>query len=525
MTASVDPAAERIVLDALGGALSGVPSDATIAIAYSGGLDSTVLLEAAVRVAGADRCVALHVHHGLSPNADRWLAHCDVSARALGVRFDAEHVRVSRESGESLEAAAREVRYRALDAMCARQGAAVLWLAHHADDQAETVLLQLLRGAGVAGLAAMAPQRIDESSAVPRVRPFLPLLRAQLERYAHLRGLRWIEDESNADTRYARNALRHEVMPVLATRFPGFRDALARTARHAATAQRLLDDLARIDLRTVARDDGAALSRKALTALDDARAMNVMRVWIRSAALPAPSAARLANMLRQLREARDGHGLSVMHGGACLRMYRDKIYWEKRTAERPLPHVEPSGEQEDISLSTAESGLGGRDGLHGFGATGMTAVGGAIGDAADDVRHAEAGHAKRTEHLTWRGQDVWRLPQWRGSIVFVPTADDDMHPDTVSAALLASAPLSARARTGGERMQRMPGGAARTLKNLFQELGVPAWERDVPLIYVGDALLYVPRVGLNGALERALPPAARRGERRRLEWRLDLLLA
>lgn len=518
MTTTVDPAAERIVLDALGGALSGVPSDAIIAIAYSGGLDSTVLLEAAVRVAGADRCVALHVHHGLSPNADRWQAHCEASAGALGVRFDAERVRVRRESGESLEAAAREARYRALDTMCARQGAAVLWLAHHADDQAETVLLQLLRGAGVAGLAAMAPQRIDESSAVPRVRPFLPLLRAQLERYAHLRGLRWIEDESNADTRYARNALRHEVMPGLATRFPGFRDALARTARHAATAQRLLDDLARIDLRAVARDDGAALSRKALTALDDARAMNVMRVWIRTAALPAPSAARLANMLRQLREARDGHGLSVMHGDACLRMYRDKIYWEKRTAERPLSPALQADADEAGARSTLARERSSRGGPGTFG------VRGAMGDVASDAA-GDAGEAKRTAHLTWRGEQVWRLPQWRGSIVFVPTADDDTSPDTVSAAVLASAPLSARARTGGERMQRMPGGAARTLKNLFQELGVPAWERDVPLIYVGDSLLYVPRVGLNGAVERALPLSGRRGERRRLEWRLDLLIA
>ena len=518
MNRSVDSAAERIVLDALGGVLSGVPSGATIAIAYSGGLDSTVLLDAAVRVAGAARCVALHVHHGLSPNADRWLSHCEAAALSLGVRFDVERVRVRRENGESLEAAAREVRYRALDAMCARQGAAVLWLAHHADDQAETVLLQLLRGAGVAGLAAMAPQRVDESSAVPRVRPFLPLLRAQLERYAHLRGLRWIEDESNADTRYARNALRHDVLPGLATRFPGFRDALSRTARHAATAQRLLDDLAHIDLRTVGRDDGKALSRKALTALDEARATNLMRVWIRSAALPTPSAARLADMLRQLREARNGHGLSVMHGGARLRMYRDKIYWEMGAPERslareprePAEPAEPLGVRAEAALPASVAlSLGGSE-------MQMQGEADAVGALAS---------SKRTERLAWSGQEVWHLPQWRGSIVFVPTLDDDTGPDTVSAALLASAPLCARPRTGGERMQRMPGGAARTLKNLFQESGVPAWERDVPLIYVGDVLLFVPRLGLNGAAEQALPPSKRRGARRRLEWRLDLLIA
>ncbi len=505
MTPSVDSAAERIVLDALGGALSALPSDdAIVAIAFSGGLDSSVLLDAAVRVMGASRCVALHVHHGLSPNADRWLAHCEAAAHTLGARFEAQRVRVARDGGESVEAAAREARYRALDVMCARQGVAALWLAHHADDQAETVLLQLLRGSGVMGLAAMAPQRVDETSAAPRVRPFLHLLRAQLERYAHLRGLRWIEDESNADTRYARNALRHEVLPALSTRFPGFRDALARTARHAATAQRLLDDLARIDLRTIARDEGAALSRKALIALDDARAMNVMRVWIRSAALPTPSAARLGDMLRQLREARDGHALSVMHGGARLRLYRDKIYWEQRAPARLS--LNPT-----VAVEKA-----------------MPAPSVAAVPPPGHIEHASTtatGEVKRVAHLTWSGQEVWHLPQWHGSLVFVATDEDDAGAHTVPAALLGTAVLSARARTGGERMQRTVGSAARTLKNLFQEMGVPAWERDVPLIYLGDKLLYVPFLGVNGAVAQSLQPLRARSERRRLEWRPDLLIA
>src|ERR1700736_3799736 len=119
MTASVDSAAERLVLDALGGVLSALPPDARIGIAFSGGLDSSVLLDAAVRVAGASRCMAMHVHHGLSPNAERWLAHCDATACALGAGFDATRVDLRRESGVSIEAAAREARYRALDAMCA----------------------------------------------------------------------------------------------------------------------------------------------------------------------------------------------------------------------------------------------------------------------------------------------------------------------------------------------------------------------------------------------------------------------
>jgi tRNA(Ile)-lysidine synthase len=482
MTASVDSAAERLVLDALGGVLSALPSDSRIGIAFSGGLDSSVLLDAAVRVAGAARCVAMHVHHGLSPNAERWLAHCDATARALGAGFDAARVDLRRESGVSIEAAAREARYRALDAMCASHGVAALWLGHHADDQAETVLLQLLRGAGVAGLAAMAPHRIEGAAAIPRIRPFLHLLRAQLERYARSRALRWIEDESNTDTRYARNALRHDVIPALSVHFPGFRDALARTAAHAASAQRLLDDLASIDLNTVAREDGHALSRDALLALDDARAMNAMRGWMRSAGLPAPSAARLTDMLRQLREARAEHALCIEHAGRRLRLYRGSIYWERDERRRPVG-VAP------------------------------------YGDAVATI--------KETTTLVWRGQEVWRLPQWHGSLVFVPVPAGEASADAVPEPLLTSAPLIARPRMGGERMRRASGAPARTLKNLFQESGVPAWQRDVPLFYVGERLLFVPFLGVNRALAAAPESegSGLREPRRRLEWRADLLVA
>ena len=158
MTPTAETPADRLVLEAVGFSLSTLPANARIAIAFSGGVDSSVLLDAAVRVAGASRCLALHVHHGLSAHADAWLAHCEAFARERGVEFAAERVEVSRDAGVSVEAAARDARYRALDDMCASRDVATLWLAQHADDQAETVLLQLLRGAGLAGLAAMAPE-------------------------------------------------------------------------------------------------------------------------------------------------------------------------------------------------------------------------------------------------------------------------------------------------------------------------------------------------------------------------------
>jgi tRNA(Ile)-lysidine synthase len=468
-----DYSADRVVLDAVGVALADTPHDARIAVAYSGGLDSSVLLDAAVRVAGAARCVALHVHHGLSPNADAWAEHAAKVAASLGVGFDATRVDVPRASRASVEASARERRYEALETMCERHGATVLWLAQHADDQAETVLLQLLRGAGIAGLAAMAPRHRPATSPVERVRPLLHLLRAQLERYAAERRLAWIDDESNLDTRYARNALRIDVLPALAVHFPGFRDALGRAAQHAAAAQRLLDDLAAIDLAEAARDDGRALSRTALVALDDARGANLLRYWMRSLGLPGASAARLADMMRQLRDAHDAHALRVDHAGQCLRLYRETVYWE-------------------------------------------------AGDSADPRDDDVAAARPPVATCGWDGQEVWHVPAWRGTYVFAPAAPGDA--DALPETALRGAPLAVRARAGGERMRTSPDGPSRTLKNLFQERGVPAWQRDVPLLFAGERLLYVPRLGVNRdgvALDDA--PAGARW--RRIEWRPDLLIA
>ncbi|HEY1608033.1 MAG TPA: tRNA lysidine(34) synthetase TilS, partial [Paraburkholderia sp.] len=383
-------------------------------------------------------------------------------------------VEVARDDASGTEATARDARYRALDAMCAAHGAQSLWLAQHADDQAETVLLQLLRGAGLAGLAAMAPVRAA-AAGVPRVRPLLGLLRAQLEHYAQARGLAWVEDESNADTRYARNALRHHVMPALVAHFPGFRDALARTATHAASAQLLLDELAVIDLHDVSSDGGRALSLDALVALDDARALNLLRYWMRSLGMPAASTARVAEVLRQLRDVREeggDHGLCIDHAGWRLRSYRGVVFWEEQNDRHP---------------------------------------------AAD-------GSPREPAERAWHGEEIWRVPQWRGTFVFARSDADD--PDAVPEAVLMRAPLVARARTGGERMRNPAAGVSRTLKNLFQERGVPAWERDVPLLFVGDTLLYVPRIGVNrSAWQPAAAGTASDGRWRRIEWREDLLIA
>jgi tRNA(Ile)-lysidine synthase len=479
VTSTAETPADRLVLEAVGFSLSAIPANARIAIAFSGGVDSSVLLDAAVRVAGASRCVALHVHHGLSAHADTWLAHCEAFAQERRVEFAAERVEVSRDAGVSVEAAARDARYRALDEMCASRGVATLWLAQHADDQAETVLLQLLRGAGLAGLAAMAPEYLPAGASATRVRPLLHLLRAQLEQYASERALRWIDDESNADTRYARNALRHEVTPALTVHFPGFRDALARTAAHAASAQRLLDTLARIDMESAGRDEGRALSHDALLAFDDDRALNLLRYWMRTLGLVAASSARLGDALRQLREigaAGEGHGLRIDHAGQALRSYRGLVYWEA----------------------------------------------GDSSDPADETALA----ARAVSELAWQGESIWRLPQWRGTFVFAHADAAVGEADaTIPVSVLQRAVLSARSRSGGERMRTSdaPRAPSRTLKNLFQERAIPAWKRDVPLLYIGGDLLFVPGLGVNRA---ALPEQIDEAEPRvRIVWREDLLIA
>jgi tRNA(Ile)-lysidine synthase len=478
--------AERVVLDALGAAVRALPHEtagAPVALAYSGGLDSCVLLDAAVRVLGAERCVALHVHHGLSAAADAWLSHCEATARKLGVRFEAARVELQARDELGVEASAREARYAALETLCVKYSAQTLWLAQHADDQAETVLLQLLRGAGVAGMAAMAPAYRPGSGEVLRLRPFLALQRTQLEAYAAARGLQWVEDESNADTRFARNALRLDVLPALATHFPGYREALARTAQHAAAAQVLLDQLAEGDWQQARLDQGRSLSRASLLTLDDARGANLLRYWMRVCGLPGASAARLGNMMRQLREAGATHALRIAHAGYELRLYRDAVQWVEASSDA-------NGDGDFMETSADE--------LH---------------------SPLDVSAALPERLLVWQGEEVWRVPGWRGSFVFAPCEAGAA--DGVPESLLRAAPLLARARRGGERLRPHLAGPSRSLKNLYQEQGVPVWLRDGPLLYAGAQLVFVAWLGAN----RGELPAAAEGAWRRIEWRPDLQIA
>jgi tRNA(Ile)-lysidine synthase len=299
----------------------------SVCVGFSGGLDSTVLLDllAGLRAQAGFALRALHVHHGLSPNADRWAEACAAFAAGRGVPLRVERVVVDRASRAGPEAAARAVRRAAL----ARAGTDFVALAHHRDDQAETVLLQALRGTGVKGLAAMAPARA--SGGVVWLRPLLEEPREALLAHARSAGLDWVDDESNALADFDRNFLRHEVLPRLAQRFPQFRESLARLARHAAAADGLLDALAAEDMARIA--DAGGLPVEGLAALDEARRANVLRRFLALRGLPMPGESRLAEMARQLVGAREDARVLLRHGGRALARHRGWVVAEEIPAE------------------------------------------------------------------------------------------------------------------------------------------------------------------------------------------------
>jgi tRNA(Ile)-lysidine synthase len=295
-----------------------------IAVAVSGGRDSIALLHAlAVRAPTQPwRLSAIHVHHGLSAHADAWARFCADQASELGIPFRLCRVAVARTPRSSLEEEARVARYTALDAAARDLGADTVALAHHADDQAETVLLQLLRGAGPAGLAAM--PRLRERNGLRWWRPLLDLPRTLVERHVQQHALRYSEDDSNASARFRRNALRMDVVPALRTMAPGYPATLVRSAALQAEAAQLLDDLAALDAATAARD--GTLARAALAALPPPRARNLLRWFLRQHGLRPPSRARLEAIFAQVITARSDAQVRIAHDGAELGLHAGRLH-------------------------------------------------------------------------------------------------------------------------------------------------------------------------------------------------------
>ena len=276
-----------------------------VTVALSGGLDSMVLLDATHRIQQAFSANnatnsapimaldAVHVHHGLSPNADDWAKFCQVACDARGISLKVARVHIDRTQteGQGVEAAARRARH----AVFADSGAPLILAGHHADDQAETVLHQLLRGTGLAGMAAMGEMRRLSTTQWLR-RPLLSIPQAVLAAYAQDHALTWVEDESNADTAYTRNFIRHQLLPLIGARFPHYAASLARAAKHAADSVVMQEALAKIDLQW----DGATARAEKLDDLDLPRQANALYHWLRWLDVTPPSHAMLETWAGQL---------------------------------------------------------------------------------------------------------------------------------------------------------------------------------------------------------------------------------
>ena len=356
-------------------------------VGVSGGVDSIVLLHALA--AEKLDLHAVHVHHGLSPNADDWARFCQRACKRLGVPLTMRRAHLAKRS----EASARAARYAAFRKLRFD----VLALAHQLDDQAETVLLNLLRGAGLRGASGMPARGTIDGRLL--LRPLLDVPREAIVAYAREHGLDWVEDESNASDQFARNFLRLRIAPLLSARYPRWREALARAARHFARR--------------------------------DADARDLVREFLAAQGLRAPSEARLVEMVKQL--AAGAPGTLIEHDGARLRTYRGAVIVEKQA------------------------------------------------------------RADAFAPIAWRGERKLKLAALGGELRFRRARGAG-----IDSKWLREAALHVRLRSGGERLQPDARRPRRTLKNLFQEAGVPAWQRKkLPLLYAGDELVWVPGIGVD----------------------------
>ena len=409
-----------------------------IAIAYSGGLDSSVLFALAENYCSLHHIplYAFHVHHGISPNAFDWQKHCEKIAIQRNAFFLSEQVSVNK-NGFGVEAAARNLRYQALGRMCSQHDVSILLTGHHLDDQAETILMQLLRGTGLSGMTGM-----DHSNIAPTLlhhptlllaRPLLSVSRETLNQYAIEHGISYVNDESNEQIEYKRNALRHLVMPVLQKVSPGFVDRIVRTGQHARASRRILQELAHEDLERCGNKE--VLHIDILHTLSQDRIDQVLRLWLSLHDVQMPSTAKLIEIRTQILTARNDAKVTISHANIELHRYANEIY-------------------------------------------------------IVDVKH-KVDLIDEEIVLLWKGEESIYIPEFKGSLLFSKSTIG------VDAKWLLEQHLSLRERVGGERLRLAMNRPSRSLKSHFQTNRIPFWQRNqLPLIYVENKLMYVGALGI-----------------------------
>ncbi|MES9962934.1 MAG: tRNA lysidine(34) synthetase TilS [Candidatus Sedimenticola sp. 20ELBAFRAG] len=394
-------------------------------VAYSGGCDSQVLLHALASLKNhlPGQVLAVHINHGLQPEAVLWAAHCAESCRSLEIPLETTSLELEPEPGESIEAVAREARYAAIQRLVKPYD--VLLTAHHQDDQAETLLLQLFRGAGLRGMAAM--PEVATFGPGYLVRPLLEFSRTQLETYATANGLSWVDDQSNLDQRYDRNFLRQNVMPVLLERWPSLRQTLSRSASYCAEAQNEIERVARDDLALIRDAVTNTLAIPQLMALDNPRLRSALRLWIRESGCRAPNSRRMKQIVTEVLGAADDRNPVVSWDGSEVRRYRGQLY------------IMPTVNYPDPGLT-----------------------------------------------LAWNGVDELTLPAGMGVLSCRPGEGG------IDATLWKQGKLSVGFRPEGVKCRPAGRGVSVTLKKLFQEQGVPPWQRGrIPLLFIDGQLAAV----------------------------------
>ncbi len=406
-----------------------------IVLGLSGGLDSIVLLHL---LADTNKLLpfklsAHHVHHGLSPNADVWASFCAEFCKKLNIPLIVSKVKVSKNSGLGIESTARDARYKAL----LNGDADLLCVAHHQDDQAETLLLQLARGAGVKGLASMGAVNNK------LLRPLLDVPRRTLEVYANVHKLTWIEDESNFDTKFDRNFMRHEILPVLSKQYPAIRQTIARAAYHMAEADMLLNELAEMDIATCQLDvlDHKQVKLKPLAVLSIARIHNALRWWLRQHDCDVPTASQLTQIRQQLFEAKLDANIKIkLSASHTLRRFQGSAFIVENKKETSL----------SISPNTFS--------------------------------------------LIWSGEKVIIMPDQSRLIFSKQTGAG------IAIRHIQNAQLIIRYRQGGETLKPAENRPTCSLKSLFQNSNIPPWQRNhLPLLYLNDALVAVTNIAVTAS--------------------------
>ncbi|AEG01774.1 tRNA lysidine(34) synthetase TilS [Methylomonas methanica] len=395
-----------------------------IYIAYSGGIDSHVLLHLCASQADLHaRITAVYVHHGLQAQADDWAAHCDNQSTALGIGFLCLKVDAKAANGESPEAAARQARYKAL--MTLIQSDDLVLFAQHREDQMETVLLQLFRGAGVRGLAAMPLAAPFGRGSL--IRPLLPIPKSAIREYARVHRLNWVEDPSNQSSDFDRNFLRNQVIPLLKQRWPSLDKTVARSAQHCAEASALIATWNSAHLGSLANPEDNSLNIDKLKSLEDAEITGLLRHWFSSLGLKPPSQALLQTVKQQFLHSDAFANPHLVTQGHVLKKYRQTLYCLTEKTFAPLPDAQ-DWPAEKCTMRLAN----------------------------DCVLSLTTTNAGISQSL-WHGSEITLKP-----------------------------------RSGGEKLKLANRAGRHDLKKLFQEAGIPPWERQSrPLIYLNGQLAAV----------------------------------